>query len=138
MMKLWLMMLYIFLATTLMPIAQAAGLNGYDPVSYFADDKPVKGSSTMTAEFRGEKYRFSSARNLDAFIANPEKYLPQYGGYCAWAVAQGQLAPGDPAVAKAVNNKLYFNVNRDIAARWEKDIPGFIQSADANWPKIKK
>jgi len=64
--------------------------------------------------------------------------LPQYGGYCAWAVAQGQLAPGNPTVFKVVDNKLYLNVNREIAARWEKDIPGFIRAGDANWPRLKK
>ena len=118
--------------------ARAAGLDGYDPTSYFTGGGPAKGSSTLAAEFRGEQYHFSSAANRDSFVADPEKYLPQYGGYCAWAVAQGKLAPGDPTVSRVVEGKLYLNVNRSIAARWEQDITGFIRSADANWPKIKK
>ena len=116
----------------------AAGLDGHDPVSYFAGADPIKGLNTISAEFRGEQYHFSSAANRERFVAEPEKYLPQYGGYCAWAVAQGKLAPGDPAVFKVVEGKLYLNVNRSVAARWEQDIPALIRSADANWPKIKK
>ena len=118
--------------------AQAVGLDGYDPVSYFSGTAPVKGGAAVTAAHRGETYHFASAANRDAFTANPEKYLPQYGGYCAWAVAQGKLAPGDPQVSKVVDGKLYLNVNRDIAARWERDIPGFIRTADEKWPALKK
>lgn len=118
--------------------AQAAGLDGYDPVSYFAGTAPAKGSAAISAVHRGETYQFASAANRDAFVADPGKYLPQYGGYCAWAVAQGKLAPGDPLVSRVVDGKLYLNVNRSIAGRWEQDIPGFIRSADANWPKIRK
>ena len=118
--------------------AQAAGLDGYDPVSYFAGPAPVEGSAAITAVHRGETYQFASGANRDAFTASPEKYLPQYGGYCAWAVAQGKLATGDPLVSRVVDGKLYLNVNRDIAARWERDIPGFIRSTDANWPALKK
>ena len=119
-------------------IACAAGLGGYDPVSYFTGAEPEKGSSAITAEFQGEQYHFTSAANRERFAADPEKNLPQYGGYCAWAVAQGKLAPGDPTVSKVVDGKLYLNINRKIAARWEEDIPGLIRSGDANWPKIRK
>ena len=135
-------MLRACLAILVLPFAistaWAAGLAGYDPVSYFAGAAPVKGSIAISAAFRGEQYHFSSIANRDRFAAEPEKYLPQYGGYCAWAVAQGSLAPGDPAVSRVVDGKLYLNVNRSIAERWERDIPGMIRSADANWPKIKK
>ena len=117
--------------------AQAEGLGGYDPVSYFTGVTPAKGLAAFTSAYRGETYQFTSAANRDAFAADPGKYLPQYGGYCAWAVAQGKLAPGDPLISRVVDGKLYLNVNRDIAARWERDIPGFIRSADGNWPKLK-
>ena len=119
-------------------IARAAGLDGHDPVSYFAGSGPVKGLSAISAEFRGERYHFSSADNRERFVADPEKYLPLYGGYCAYAAAKGSLAPGDPTVSRVVGGKLYLNLNRSIAARWEQDIPEFIRSADANWPKIRK
>jgi hypothetical protein len=131
----WLMLIPFALLAS---IAQAVGLDGHDPVAYFTENKPVKGSTTITAAFGGEQYHFATAKNRDAFVASPEKYLPQYGGYCAWAVANNKLAPGDPTVFKVVNDKLYLNVNRDVASRWEQDIPGFIRSADANWPKLKK
>lgn len=119
-------------------VAQAAGLGGYDPVSYSTAGAPVKGNPAITAEYMGEKYRFANAQHRDAFAAAPGKYLPQYGGYCAWAAAQNQLAPGDPAVYKVVDGKLYLNYKRDVARRWEKDIPGFIRAADANWPQLAK
>ncbi len=135
-------MLIRLLATLCLSLAmstvQAEGLGGYDPVSYFTGVTPAKGLAAFTSAYRGEAYHFASAANRDAFAADPEKYLPQYGGYCAWAVAQGKLAPGDPLISRVVDGKLYLNVNRDIAARWERDIPGFIRSADSNWPKLKK
>ena len=114
----------------------AAGLDGYDPVSYFAGADPVKGLSTISAEFRGEQFHFSSAANRERFVAEPEKYLPQYGGYCAWAVANGYTAKGDPLNWKIVGGKLYLNYNAEIQSRWVKDIPGFIHKGDANWPTV--
>ena len=136
--KQWLKLLYFVMANALALSAHAAGLDGHDPVSYFAGGGPTKGSSSITAEFRGEQYHFSSTANRERFVADPEKYLPQYGGYCAYAVAKGSLAPGDPTVSRVVDGKLYLNFNRSFADRWEQDIPGFIRSADANWPKIRK
>jgi len=138
MLKQSLALLVLVAAVALPPQADAAALDGYDAVAYFTVGKPVRGAKAVSHEFGGKTYYFSSARNRDAFAAAPEKYLPQYGGYCAWAVAQGELAPGDPAVAKVVNNKLYLNFNQEIAARWEKDIPGFIRAGNAHWPKIRK
>ena len=126
------------LAMLITPLAQAAGLDGFDPVSYFSDSKPVKGEASISALHQGETYQFSSTQNRDTFAANPERYLPQYGGHCAWAIAQGKLAPGNASVFKVVDGKLYLNVNPDVAARWEKDVPGFIRAADQQWPKIKK
>lgn len=131
----WLsVLLFVFAASA----AHAAGLGGYDPVSYFVGGNPAKGVAAYSAEHKGEKYQFATAQNRDAFAAAPEKYLPQYGGYCAWAAAQNQLAPGDPTIYKVVDGKLYLNYNRDVANRWEKDIPGFIRAADANWPGLAK
>jgi len=128
----------LLLGALVSPVSFALGLDGHDPVAYFTDNKAVSGSSAYEAEFRGEKYRFSSAANRDAFAANPEKYFPQYGGFCAWAVAQGTLAPGNATVFKVVDGKLYLNVDRDVASRWERDIPGFIRAGDANWPGLRK
>lgn len=119
-------------------LGHAAGLAGHDPVSYFTDAKPLRGSASVTAKHASETYRFASETNRARFVAAPERYLPQYGGHCAWAVAQGELAPADALVYRVVEGKLYLNFNRDVAARWEKDIPGFIRAADAKWPALMK
>lgn len=111
-------------------------VSGYDPVAYFTLGKPTKGSDTFKTTYKGAEWRFASASNLAAFKTNPDRYAPQYGGYCAWAVSQGYTASGDPTVWKIVGNKLYLNYNQEIGARWSKNIPGFIKSANQNWPKI--
>jgi YHS domain-containing protein len=111
-------------------------VGGYDPVAYFTVGKPVQGNKQFTTTHQGAEYRFSSARHLAAFKASPAKYAPQYGGYCAWAVSQGYTASADPAVFKVVGGKLYLNYNQEIGAKWAKNIPGFIASANRNWPKV--
>lgn len=116
--------------------ASDLAVGGYDAVAYFTDGKPVEGSKSFVHEHKGAKWRFASAENLAAFKANPDKYAPQYGGYCAWAAAQGYTAKGDPKNWKVVGGKLYLNYNTDIQKKWEKDVPGFIVKADTNWPAI--
>ena len=111
-------------------------IDGTDPVAYFTEGKPVKGSSDFEHEWNGATFHFASAENRDLFAANPEKYAPQYGGYCAWAVSQGYTASTDPEAWKIVDGKLYLNYNKDVQTRWEGDIPGHIASADANWPSV--
>ena len=83
-----------------------------------------------------EQWRFASAENRDLFLANPDAYSPQYGGYCAWAAAQGYTAPGNPKNWSVVDGKLYLNYNDKVQRDWEQDIPGFIAKADANWPAV--
>lgn len=112
----------------------AAG--GYDAVAYFKMSKPVQGNAQFEMAYKGATWRFASQENLDAFRANPASYAPQYGGYCAWAVAQGYTASGDPQVWKIVGGKLYLNYDRSVQAKWEKDIPGFIAKGDRNWPGV--
>jgi YHS domain-containing protein len=111
-------------------------VSGYDPVAYFTDGRPVRGTTQHRTTFRGYEYRFASAEHLAAFRANPTRYLPQYGGYCAWAVAQGYTAAGNPQNWRIVDGRLYLNYNDEIQQRWERDIPGFIRSANANWPGV--
>jgi YHS domain-containing protein len=109
---------------------------GYDPVAYFTDGKPVAGSSELTTEWQGATWRFASAAHRDQFVAEPAKYAPQYGGYCAWAVSQNYTASIDPDAWKIVDGKLYLNYSKDIQAKWQQDIPGNIGKADVNWPKL--
>lgn len=111
-------------------------VGGHDPVAYFTSGKPVEGSKAFTATHSGAEYRFSTAANRDAFKANPAKYAPQYGGYCAWAVSQGYTAPADPKVWKIVDGKLYLNYDAAVGSKWAKDPAGFIAKANANWPKV--
>jgi YHS domain-containing protein len=111
-------------------------VSGYDPVAYFNMGKPVEGSADHEYEWNGATWRFSSAANLETFKADPEKYAPQYGGYCAWAVSQGKTASANPNNWSIVDDKLYLNYNDSVQEAWSKDIPGFIEKADANWPKV--
>ena len=98
--------------------------------------KPTKGDYRITTLHDDALYRFSSEENKAAFEANPEAYLPAYGGYCAFGTAMGFKFDGDPNHWKIVDNKLYLNLSEDIQERWEGDIPGFIESASANWENI--
>lgn len=109
---------------------------GYDPVAYFTDGKAVEGSSDFTAEWKGATWRFASAAHRDQFKADPEKYAPQYGGYCAWAVSQGYTADIDPEAWKIQDGRLYLNYSLDVQKKWAADIPGNVAKGDANWPKL--
>jgi len=112
-------------------------IKGYDPVAYFRQGSPVEGSKGFEFIWKDARWRFASAENRDLFSANPDQYAPQYGGYCAWAVAEGYTAGVDPKNAwEIVEGKLYLNYNREIKAKWAKDIPGNIARADANWPGV--
>jgi len=113
------------------------GISGYDPVAYFTDGKPMKGSGYYVAEYQGVTYAFASKEHKDMFEANPEKYVPAYGGYCAYGVAVGKKFVSDPEAWKIVQGKLYLNLDRDIQSKWAKDIPGYIKKSEANWKDIK-
>jgi YHS domain-containing protein len=119
-------------------IVKGVAVGGYDPVAYFTTGKPTKGKSTLTHKFNGATWRFANPDNLALFQASPEKYAPQYGGYCSWAVSQGYTAKGDPHAWKIVDGKLFLNYNRSVQKTWQRDIPGNIAKADANWPKVLK
>jgi YHS domain-containing protein len=114
------------------------GVNGYDPVAYFTEGKPVKGNGWNVAEHDGVTYMFVNKKNRKKFEADPETYLPQYGGYCAYGVAIGKKFEIDPEVWKIENGKLYLNLDAGIQKKWNEDIPGYIQKADANWPEIRE
>jgi YHS domain-containing protein len=122
---------------TYLASAKSPAASGYDVTSYFAGTGvPVKGNKTFTATANGATYYFASAANAARFKANPVAFTPQYGGHCAWAIASGNLAPGNPLNYKVVGGKLYLNYNKDVQTSWLKDISGFISKADGQWPKI--
>lgn len=113
-------------------------INGYDTVAYFTDGKPVPGSDSFSYEWKGAKWKFASQAHLDLFKADPEKYAPQYGGYCAYGVAQGGLVKVEPDQFTVLGGKLYLNYDADVQAKWRKDPTGFIKSADAKFPGLLK
>lgn len=113
-------------------------VSGYDTVAYFTQNKPVRGSARFKYEYKGVEWYFSSEEHLKMFKEAPKKYMPQYGGFCAWAVADKKSrAAGDPNFWKIVNGKLYLNYDQKIQEKWLKDIPGFIKAADKNWPEMQ-
>ena len=113
-------------------------LRGVDPVSYFTNGVPQDGDISITEVHNGATYRFTSEENRDLFKQNPEKYLPAYGGFCAFGTAMGVKVDGDPDLWKIVDGKLYLNLSESIQERWNKDIPGFVKSADENWTSIEE
>ncbi len=114
-------------------------VSGYDTVAFFTQRKPVKGSPEFSHEWKDVMWLFATEKHLNMFLEDPDRYAPQYGGYCAWAVAvKADRAPGDPNFWKIVNGKLYLNYDRSVQDKWLKDIPGFIKQGDINWQNMTK
>lgn len=111
-------------------------IKGYDPVAYFTEGRPILGDALFESEYAGAKYRFVSAANRDRFKQDPLKYVPQYGGYCAYAVSRNYTADTDPLAWRIVDGKLYLNYSRKAQQKWEEDIPGNIRKGDTNWPSL--
>lgn len=111
-------------------------IDGTDPTSYFTEGRPVAGDPDITVDWRGATWRFASEEARAAFEADPERYAPQFGGYCAWAVAEGYTASTVPDAWHIEDGKLYLNFSRRIQRRWDRDIPGNIQRGEANWPTV--
>lgn len=111
-------------------------IDGYDPVAYFTDGRPVEGSREHVFDWNGATWRFASAAHRELFVQAPEKYAPQYGGYCAWAVSQGYTAGIDPQAFRIENGRLFLNYSPEVQKQWSSDIPGNVAKGDANWPKL--
>ena len=140
--------LLLTLTATLLPFAAFAGdatnidgrgiaIHGHDPVAYFVEGKPVIGKPEHKATVGAATYWFASEANLQTFKADPSKYEPQYGGYCAYGVAQGYKPDIDPAAFRIVDGKLYLNLSPAVQKRWQEDVPGFISRANQNWSALK-
>ncbi len=110
---------------------------GYDLVSYHDAKRPARGSGHFASEYKGVTYLFVSSVNQKKFDANPDQYLPAYGGYCAYGVSVGKKFAADPEVWRIVNGHLYLNLDANIQDDWLKDAPGRIAKADARWPDIR-
>lgn len=117
--------------------SSGTAINGYDPVAYFTQKKPVKGDAAYSYNWDGAEWRFSSTENLATFTANPEKYAPKYGGYCAYAVSRGYTAPTDPEAWTVVDGALYLNYSKGVRSRWQSDQAANIVVGDKNWPGLR-
>lgn len=142
--KLPTILLFLFIGATAFsqdhkaPIYTVSGkaIKGYDPVAYFTLGKPVKGSENYSYIWKGSRWYFSSKKHLDLFKADAEKYAPEYGGYCAWAMKDGDKVKTDPYHAWTIyNGKLYLNYSKNIAEKWSKNKDGYIKQADGFWKK---
>lgn len=121
-------------------------VSGYDVVAYFGLDQSavgtaqpqgVPGSASITAEYNGATFAFSSEANRDAFVANPAQFAPQYDGHCAYGVSRGGKVPANPNLWRIVDGKLYLNITKNVVGFWEEDIPGNISLAENNWTGIE-
>lgn len=112
-------------------------LRGYDPVAYFKSGAPVKGDAKLTVMHNGATLRFASAGNRDAFVAAPDHYMPVYGGFCAFGVANGYKVDGDPNVWTIVDGKLYLNINKSIGEKFSADAVSYIKQAERKWPQMR-
>ena len=118
--------------------ASKAAISGYDPVAFFTDSKPVNGSPFITAEHQGATYFFASEEHKKLFTANPDKYAPQFGGFCAFGVGLDKLFPVDINTWQVRDGKLYLNLNGDILKKFNADFEGNVAKADKNWPGLVK
>ena len=135
------LLIWVGLVTSASAVSNIAysvtGVGGYDLVSYHANKRPIRGNGHFVAVHDGVTYLFANEVNKTAFDRNPQKYLPAYGGYCAFGVSVGKKSVGDPEVWRVVDGRLYLNLDVNVQDQWLKDIPGRIKSADANWTKIR-
>jgi hypothetical protein len=111
-------------------------LQGHDPVAFFTDSKPVKGLPSIQGTHAGATYRFATEENLKTFTANPEKYVPAFGGYCAWAVSKGYTAKVEIDTWQIHEGRLVLNYDQGIKKKFNKDLTGNYNNAVANWPKV--
>lgn len=117
--------------------AQGVALGGYDPVAYFDSGKPTHGVDTISASYQGARYLFVSEAHRKTFLADPGKYLPEFGGFCAVGTSFGEKVDIDPETGKVVKGKLYVNSNQKAQAVFDKDTSGTISRAEHNWPMVK-
>jgi YHS domain-containing protein len=111
-------------------------IRGYDTVAYFTVGKPLEGKDEFTTQWSGATWKFANQEHLDLFTASPEKYAPQYGGYCAYGVAVESLVKIEPDLWHIIDDKLYLNFNQKFDNAWREDISGYIAKADSLFEKL--
>ncbi|GLQ37415.1 hypothetical protein GCM10007908_10350 [Rhizobium albus] len=119
-------------------LVNGVAVGGYDPVAYFTEGRPRRGDPAIALTHEGAVFHFATVENRQAFSADPDRYAPQFGGYCAYAVAEGYTAKGEPEIWDIVDGRLYLNYSRGVQRTWQSDIPGYVRSAQTNWPRLSK
>ncbi|MCK9193063.1 MAG: YHS domain-containing protein [Nevskia sp.] len=120
------------------PKRTGVAIRGYDTVAYFKDSKPVPGKDEFVTEWMGAKWKFASQEHLDLFKADPTKYAPQYGGYCAYGIAKDNVVKIEPDQWTIADGKLYLNYDADIQKKWKGDQAGYIKQADGKFSTLIK
>lgn len=118
--------------------SDGVAIQGFDAVAYVVDHAATQGVADYTSTYKGSVFRFKSAANRDAFNADPQKYAPQYNGYCAYGVSRGYKAGTSPNAFSVVDGKLYLNFNEEVKTMWAKDAPGYIVKADTQWASVEQ
>lgn len=118
-------------------VTAEGAIRGYDPVAYHTQSKPVPGLASITVDWNAATWRFASKANRDLFVANPERYAPRYGGYCAYGTAQGYKVSTDPNAFAIVEGALYLNYSKPVQTTWNKDRPGYIAKANQQWKVLE-
>ena len=116
--------------------ASKTAVSGYDPVAFFTDSKPVHGSPSISTRYKGATYLFAAEEHKKLFTSTPEKYLPQYGGFCAYGVGRGKLVEVDINTWQVRDGKLYLNLSPDVLKKFNADIEGNLAKAEKNWPGL--
>lgn len=114
-------------------VTEGGAIDGYDPVGYFMQGEAVRGRESITTEWNGATWRFASEENRDRFALNPPKYAPQYGGYCAYGLSEGYLAPVDPQAWTIVEDRLYLNFDISVMENWRETKERRIPLANQHW-----
>jgi YHS domain-containing protein len=116
--------------------SNGVAIQGYDPVAFFADNRPVKGNPQFQSDYHGAKYYFTSAEHKAAFDEKPAKYEPQFGGYCAYGASRGHKAPVKIEAWQIVDGRLLMQYDLDVKNDFNKDQQGNLHKADQNWPGL--
>lgn len=115
---------------------QGLALKGYDSVAYHTERRAVKGDPAFALEWKGATWHFASDANKKAFAAEPERFAPEFGGYCAWAITRGRVVGINPKIFRIVDDKLYLNLNMDVHQKWLAKMPQMISSGHEKWPAV--
>ena len=119
-------------------VVNGLALRGFDPVAFFTQGRAVMGDAKLTSQYEGATYEFADVQDKAAFDAEPGKYLPQYGGFCAAATSHGRKVDADPRAFVIKDGKLYVNYNQEALDAFSKDLPASIKAADEKWPEVRE